>query len=211
MFTEEQKLKIITLKSSIASYYNLQMKKIGDRKLEALFYEHCVISGGCISSLFHDEPVNDIDLYAKTNAGLLIVKEYIINCSKNIKNSETYKLDDDGVTHIKVSTNTPLITPNAVTLTNDVQFIYIDTWEKCKTSFDYLHCTPHYDLSTQKLFMSEAQYDCIVGKHLVERIPQVLIKHHRYTKYYSRGWRSKDSLGIIAQEIGNVFPQTVQA
>ena len=87
-FSEQDKIKILKLKSGIASYYNLTMKKIGDRTLESLFYSNCVISGGMISSIFHDEPVNDIDLYATSVKGMTTIKDHIIGSGKNIKKIE---------------------------------------------------------------------------------------------------------------------------
>lgn len=215
-FTESDKTRILRLKSSISSYYNLQMKKIGDRHLEALFYENCVISGGCISSLFHDEAVKDIDLYPKTAKALQLIKDYIINSDKNIKSVDAYDIDDPSNPQPKEQFK--LITQNAVTLTNDVQYIYMDTWDNCKKKFDFVHCMPYYDLNTQKLFISEKQYDSIKNKQLIPT-GCTEIKDKRRDKYIQRGWgfqelksaefRWSDSpvtVGVIAQEIHTAVP-----
>ena len=162
------------------------MKKIGDRQLEALFYENCVISGGCISSLFHDEPVQDIDLYATSEKAVKTIKDYIVNSGKNIKSAEMYTLDADG-NKVNSGSTQALVTLNAVTLTNDVQFIYMDTWENCKKKFDFIHCQPHYDLTAQKLYISEAQYHSIKRKAL-KSTGLVEIKEKRVEKYQKRGW-----------------------
>ena len=222
-FSESDKTRILRLKSSIASYYNLQMKKIGDRVLESLFYDNCVISGGCISSIFHDEPVQDIDLYAKNTKGLHIVKDYIINSNKNIKAVESYELDENGV-KVNTGSSYTLVTQNAVTLTNDVQFIYMDTWDNCKKKFDFVHCTPHYDLSTQKLYISESQFNAIKEKKLMPT-GKVEIKQKRLEKYQKRGWGLYDIElkaveynwadgvpglpGIMAQDIAKLIPTAV--
>ena len=215
MFSEQDKIKILKLKSGIASYYNLQMKKIGDRTLESLFYSNCVISGGMISSIFHDEAVNDIDLYAVGPKSLTTIKDHIIGSGKNIKKVETYELDANG-NKITNQTDAPLVTDNAVTLTNDVQFIYMDTWENCKKKFDFVHCLPHYDLATQKLYISESQFRAIQNKQLIPT-GYVEIKDKRREKYVKRGWGFQElkaaeftwndaGIGIIAQEIGTMFP-----
>ncbi len=222
-FTESDKLKILKLKSGIASYYNLQMKKIGDRQLEALFFENCVISGGVTCSMFHDEPVFDIDVYAKSAKAVTLIKDYIINSKKNIKTFEKYMVDPDTGIKTTISGSDPAITVNAVTLTNDVQFVYMDTWDNCKKRFDFIHCQPHYDLTTQKFYISEAQYDSIRRRQLVET-GLVGVTEKRLHKFLNRGWSSPQNAinpvqykwsdsptiaGIVAQDISQLFPGTV--
>lgn len=184
-FSMQQKTRILQLKSAIASYYNLQMKKISDRQLENYFYEHGVITGGCIASLFHNEPVNDIDVYAKSTKLMTIIKDHIIINGNNIKSSRGYPADI-------VVTPQPLVTDNAVTLTNDVQFIYLGTAEVCRKNFDFIHCMPWYDIQTQKLYISEAQYLAIESKTLVPNISGESIKERRVEKYAIRGWNTKN-------------------
>jgi hypothetical protein len=161
------------------------MKKIGDRQLESLFYDNCVISGGCISSIFHDEAVQDIDLYPKTDSALTLIKTYIITQDKNIKLVDSYEIEDPSNPQPKQQFK--LATMNAVTLTNDVQFIYMDTWDYCKNKFDFVHCMPHYDLATQKLYISESQFNSIKEKLLIPT-GKVDIKDRRLEKYQKRGW-----------------------
>jgi hypothetical protein len=219
-FTANDKTKILRLKSSIASYYNLTMKKIGDRHLESLFYENCVISGGCISSLFHDEAVKDIDLYPKSSKALQLIKDYIVLSDKNIKSVDAYDIDDPSNPQPKKQFK--LVTDNAVTLTNDVQFIYMDTWDNCKKKFDFLHCTPHYELLTQKLYISESQFRAIQNRQLIPT-GYTEIKQRRQEKYIKRGWRlqelkpaefrwsdSPTTIGIVAQEISQIIPGVVK-
>jgi hypothetical protein len=179
-FSQSDKTSILRLKSSIASYYNLQMKKIGDRQLESLFYDNCIITGGCISALAHDEPVNDIDVYAKTKPAMAIIKDYIIDFGKNIKSGSSYGLHHEQ----------PLVTENAVTLTNDVQFIYLGTADVCRSKFDFVHCMPWYDLNTQKLHISEAQFNSIKTKTLVYNLAGESIKEQRVKKYVDKGWKT---------------------
>ena len=220
-FSESDKTKILRLKSSIASYYNLQMKKIGDRHLESFFYTHCVISGGMISALFHDEAVHDIDLYCKDKLMMQSIKDYIVNSGKNIKSIESYELDSDG-NKVSKGPAHPCVTENAVTLTNDVQFIYIDTWPNAQSKFDFVHCMPYYDIGTQKLYISEAQFNAIKNKRLIPT-GKVETKEKRIDKYVKRGWNVQGAtpveftwndsgqIGIIAQEIGQMFPGTIDA
>ena len=214
-FTVSDKTKILRLKSAIASYYALQMKKIGDKQLESYFFDTCIISGGCIASLFHDEPVNDIDIYAKDKTSMQMIKDHILLKGKNIKSFTQYEIDPDGNKVIKnVDNSRPAITDNAVTLTNDVQFIYIDAWPEAQTKFDFIHCMPYYDIGTQRLYISEAQYDAIKSKTLVAN-GNIKPNEKRTNKYVKRGWGVKLSLpvqiqhGVIAQEITKLSPETM--
>lgn len=221
-FNESDKLKILKLKSSIASYYNLQMKKIGDRQLEAMFFENCVISGGITASAFHETAIADIDVYARSAKAVTLIKDYIINSKKNIKTFEKYMVDPDTGVKTTITGSEPAITVNAVTLTNDVQFIYMDTWDNCKKRFDFIHCQPHYDLATQKLYISQAQYDSIRTRQLVET-GLTTVSEKRVQKYLKRGWSlqqpfnpvqykwsdSPTTVGIIAQDIGQLVPGTM--
>jgi len=180
-FSMQQKTKILSLKSSILSYYSLQMKKIQDRTLENYFHEHGVITGGCISSLFHNEHVNDIDIYAKSSKAISAIKDHIIITGKNIKSGSKYELD--------ASVSQPWITENAVTLTNDVQFIYLGTSEDCRVKFDFVHCMPWFDIQSQKLYISESQYAAIESKTLIQNVNGHRANEKRIEKYNKKGWK----------------------
>lgn len=182
-FTMQQKTRILQLKSAVSSYYSLQMKKLGDQPVQGFFYDECIITGGCIASLFHNEPVNDIDVYAKDVKKMLHIKEYILGNRKNIKSTKGYPQDALDVPP------RPLVTDNAVTLTNDVQFVYLGSANECRAKFDFVHCMPWFDIKTQKLYISEAQYIAIESKTLVLNIAGEAIKERRIEKYQKKGWK----------------------
>jgi hypothetical protein len=186
-FSESDKTKILKLKSNVASYYSLQMKKISDRQLESLFFDDCIITGGCISSIFHSEAVKDIDLYAKNHIAILKIKNHILNSSaENIKTVSLYTLDEV----IDDKDPKPLITENAITLNNDVQFIHLGDAEQCRSKFDFIHCMPWYDIKKQKLYISKEQFDSIQKKDLVvNRAYFGEVKQNRLDKYISKGWK----------------------
>ena len=189
-FTNAQKVKILGLKGQIASYYSLQMKKLGDRKLESLFFENCIITGGCISSIAHGIAVADIDLYAKTKEGLDKIYNYMLNemNQNQIKTYDKYDFDADGNKLITVKNN-KLITDNAITLTNDVQFVHLGNADDCRNNFDMIHCMSWYDLASQKFYISKDQWFCISNK-IIKRNPFFLkdIPEKRIAKYAARGW-----------------------
>lgn len=185
-FSQYEKTAILKLKSSIASYYNLQMKKLGDRMLDSHFYTHCIITGGCIQSLYHNEPVNDIDVYAKTKKAITDIQSYLLTAKADIiKSGKQYDLDKAPAL---------LVTTNAITLTNDVQFIHLADAETCRQKFDFVHCMPYYDIATQKLHISETQLRSISAKQLIHNAKGEAPKEYRIQKYVAKGWMLSSSL-----------------
>lgn len=167
------------------------MKKLGNRKLESLFFDHCIITGGCIASLYHDEPVNDIDLYAKTVKSINEIQSYIIaDCQDLIATYDKYDLDPNGNKVVTVK-DAKLVTANAVTLTNDIQFIHLGEADDCRNKFDFIHCMPWYDIRTQKLYISESQFNAIKNKELLRNPKGEELTDKRIQKYIKRGWTLK--------------------
>jgi hypothetical protein len=217
-FTSAEKTKILKLKSDIASYYDLTMKKLGNQMLTSMFFNDCIITGGCISALWHGEKVNDIDLYAKDLKSMKKIRDMLTDPSNNtiVKKGTAYELDtDDGPT----LAGKALITNNAVTLANDVQFVYLGAADECRKKFDFIHCMPWYDLRTQKLYISQAQVASIRTKTLIPNNTGEKIKERRIKKYTDKGWNDTFTVkpvtfswseynipGIVAQEIGEYTP-----
>jgi hypothetical protein len=71
-----------------------------------------------------------------------------------------------------------------------VQFIYLGTADVCRSKFDFVHCMPWYDLNTQKLHISEAQFNSIKTKTLVYNLAGESIKEQRVKKYVDKGWKT---------------------
>ena len=130
------------------------------------------------------------------------IKDYIIAFGKNIKSGSSYKLDGDTSTQ-------PLITENAVTLTNDIQFIYLGTADVCRANFDFVHCMPWYDIQTQKLYISEAQFTAIKNKRLVYNLTGESIKDRRIQKYIAKGWQPQLVENDIAPAVYSWSEQNV--
>jgi hypothetical protein len=168
------------------------MKELKDNLLTSVLYDSCIITGGCISSLYFGEKVNDIDLYAKDTKKLATVKTLITDISIHIKEVKGYSLTD---------ADNRLITNNAITLKNDVQFITIADAETCRKKFDFIHCMPWFDIKTQKLHISESQFNSIKNRQLVPNISGETIKEYRLQKYLDKGWKSwepKQTTSIVS-------------
>lgn len=237
MFSDQDKKKLQSLKTSLLQYYNKKMNELGDPKVTSLFYDNCIITGGCIASLFHYEAPNDIDLYSKDIKSIKIISDLLTQIGTSIV-KEVKSYDTDDILTNPLGTR-KLITNNAITLTNNVQFITIGAADECRKNFDFIHCMPWYDLKTQKLYISESQFDSIKEKKLVPNMEYMRgrkLKETRISKYVTRGWKttwehspttSIESLtsipmtwgidskasgmgfpGVVAQEMTALYPNT---
>ena len=177
-FTLAEKTKILKLKTNLSIVFNNKLKEIDDPHFSTLIRTNCIITGGAIASVYHNQKINDIDLYAKDN--VISIKDYIITQMPNhIKQYTSYDI---------LQKNVPAITNNAVTLANDLQFIYIDKAEKCRSEFDFIHCMPWFDILTQKLYISPEQYSAIATMVLIPNPRGQPAKFLRIDKYTQRGW-----------------------
>ena len=149
----------------------------------------CYLSGGSISSIYHNEEVKDYDLWCIDSTNIESLTEHLnsIDCSE-LDNVNDYS-------NLSSFVNGKVTTDNAITLQNGIQFIKIANYEKCRASFDFIHCMPYYDLKNQKLVISYNQWKSIREKRLVMN-PAVMAKltqpiNHtepRFKKYKERGW-----------------------
>jgi len=181
MFTDQEKTELLQLKSKILQHYNKKMNELKDTLLTSVFYENCIITGGCISSLYFGEEVNDIDMYAKSPKQIKIIKDLITQIGEHIKEVKGYSLTDP---------SNKLITKNAITLKNDVQFITLGAADECRSKFDFIHCMPWFDIKTQKLYISESQFTSIKTRTLYHNGHGEKLKEYRLQKYLGKGWKS---------------------
>lgn len=191
-FTTAEKTKILRLKSELTSQFSVRMSAISGAEFHSAVREECIITGGSIASCFHNEKINDFDLYAKTPSALANIKTIILeSMQSHIKEMKRYDLTNlDGSTpKAKL-----MITDNAVTLNGDIQFIYLSEAEACRQKFDFIHCMPWFDIRTQKLYISKDQYDAIANKHLLINPYGENIKFRRVDKYIKRGWAIKQDI-----------------
>jgi hypothetical protein len=138
------------------------------------------VSGGCIGALLRGEAPNDIDIWQSTNPGATYVSEWA-------KLNEEYvqDIDDAYKDDATVKVNGKLITAQAVTLrpfvyrsdlynllpqrSTKLQLItkWYGTPDEVRKEFDYIHCTPYYDVDNDKLYISELAYAACLNKKLI--------------------------------------------
>lgn len=154
--------------------------------LRLLLMNDCILSGSCISSIYHGEEPKDYDFWMKPTPFLKVeaIRQNIIkNYSANIVDiSENY----GGVT---VNSKPDLcVTANAITFKNKFQLITLADYYTARKTFDFVHCMPYFDFADDKFFISEQQFKVIQQKKLVSQNPGNIIAPFRIEKFKNRGW-----------------------
>ena len=167
------------LKYSVKHHLEEKLKEVPE-KVRTFTLENCVLSGGCFSSLLHGEKVNDYDLYlkdlSKTKELLDLLSEYV----------GPTPLEETPYTEAFV--NGKIITANAITLSNRLQYIIRADFKSAKVMFDYVHCMVNYDIKEDILWVSQDQLESIVDKKLKTNNAQS-VTFSREEKFRSRGWK----------------------
>lgn len=196
MFNEEDKKSITVAKGTLIALFNKKMSDLKDDQLKSMFFDKCIISGGAIASILLGTKVNDIDVYSKKTSDISLIAKYLIDRPDLVKS-----LDDEKYADAMPYMTSPgkLVTHNAITLTNDVQFITLGSEENgVRKNFDFIHCMPYYDIQSNKLFISEAQMNSIKEVKLVLNPSKKVASAPRIQKYVSRGWKKTwDDVQVI--------------
>lgn len=172
------------------------LKKLVQRNLNVLWLQlpsglsdalktRCILSGSSISSLYHDEVVKDFDLwladFGPKNTDLLHMDELIRKTYDDYIAEYSEEYSGMKKTH-------KVVTQNAITLINKMQFITLAKYENARIGFDFVHCMPFYDLRTDKFYISEQQMDAIVKKKLIQNPTGKAPVQWRIDKFLKRGW-----------------------
>ena len=159
LFADDEIVRIKQVKESV----KFKVKETLNNLLAPYIFEKekVFISGGCIASLLQGDEPKDWDFYFKDETTMNTVKNI---CEKN----PLFVMDISEKYREVIGRNGKLITENAVTLTNNVQFIlkHYGTPQEVRNTFDFVHCMPYYDVETDQLFISKMQYDACVSKTL---------------------------------------------
>jgi hypothetical protein len=154
--------------------------------ISQIFVNNCILSGGAIASIYHNEEPRDYDLWVKEDPTTIAL---IQNTLENDLMFQVTLLNrnDRGENYASLMVGNTYTSPNAVTLKNGIQFITLDVYQKARESFDYLHCLPYYDIKLNQFFISKNQWTSIVTKKLVSLNETESLL--RKTKLVQRGWR----------------------
>ena len=154
--------------------------------LRLLLMNDCILSGSCISSIFHGEEPKDYDFWMKPKPFLKVeaIRQNIIeNYSADIVDiSENYAGQGaKGAPEL-------CVTANAITFKNKFQLITLADYYTARKTFDFVHCKPYFDFEEDKFFISEQQFSIIQQKKLVSQNPGNIIAPFRIEKFKNRGW-----------------------
>jgi hypothetical protein len=170
------------LKAKVRSAVEKKALDIHD-VLRILLMNDCILSGSCISSVYHNEEPNDFDFWMKPIPFLK---------AENIRNNivESYSSDilDISEKYGDGMNSWPCVTANAITFKNKFQLITLADILIARESFDFLHCMPYYDLKNDKFYISKSQFEAIRDKKLKIANPAVSPTQRRYQKFIDRGW-----------------------
>ena len=157
IFTAEEMLQILALKSNIRSKM-IYLKKL----LPAVYYDDMFLCGGAIASIIQGQHPKDWDVYF-TNAD---TQKAVIDLFIADHPDEIAVVDEK---YREVSgSDGKMITENAMTLRNNIQFIikHNGTPDEVRETFDFVHCKPYYHCGKDQLFISREQYDLCRDKKL---------------------------------------------
>jgi hypothetical protein len=187
MFTEDQTKHIQEVKRKIQSHIvGIWMCDMNYSK--GLKLDKINLSGGVIASLLQGETPKDWDFYFEDQMSCENFEYFILN---DVRKDEVADVNEKYSDFI--GKDGKMITANSITMKDGNSFItkYYGDINHVKKHFDFLHCTPHYSLKEEKLYISPRQYDACVNKKLIVNNPKV-IKKHRVIKFKERGYRESN-------------------
>lgn len=184
VFTQTEKDRIVDVKKTLGAKV---IKALFDfpPELREFLSQGAILTGGASASIFHNEKINDLDLY-------LADRNEINRFNEFLKREEVLKLIAEvNPKYMHTIIEGKSVTGNATTFSNGIQVITIVAANDRET-FDYVHCMPYLDIRTQTYYISREQFDSINGKFL-RRNPKGVTngnQHlYREQKFVSRGWK----------------------
>lgn len=157
VFNDDEKLKLMALKSNIQAKVGY-LKKL----IPAIYYDDMFLSGGAIASIIQGQHPNDWDVYfANAEAQKAVIDLFIADQPDEIA------VIDEKYRELSGSDG-KMITENAMTLKNKIQFIikHNGTPDEVRETFDFVHCKPYYHFGKDQLFISREQFDLCRDKKL---------------------------------------------
>lgn len=184
MFSSIDKLHVLHVKDQIQ--FNLY-KKMSFLSGFNIYKEDWFLSGGAIGALIRGEEPNDYDIWFEN----IVVSHHMINLITSTPTILDQVKELTG-NYFGLEVEGKLITPNAITMKNGLQFItnYQGSPDVVRKNFDFVHCLPYYSLSHKKLYISEQQYMACENKILIPNLPIQKIDQKRIAKFASQGWNT---------------------
>jgi hypothetical protein len=157
---------------------------------EIINWQRIYLTGGAIASLLQGEEPKDWDFYFKDELTMTLWKNALLK-------PDVVKYVAEAKDYYSTLIEGKMVTANSITMNNHASFITMIYGEPkdVRTTFDFVHCTPWYDVETAKLYISRQMYDSIVQKKLiVNNITNC--KPWRVDKFKKRGYDAKEVSNI---------------
>ena len=151
--------------------------------LRNVFWDHCILSGSSISSIYHGEQPKDFDFWVNDES-----LETIARWRQGVIDEYSGYILDISETYGDGNNAVPCVTANAITFKNKFQLITLGDYHSERKKFDFLHCLPYYDLRSDKFYISESQLTAIREKKLILVDENRKASDIRTQKFMSRGW-----------------------
>lgn len=183
-FSHQENTKIMYVKTKIQAHVS-KMKKEPWAEGYILPWNQMILSGGAIASLLQNDVPNDWDFYFTDELMMASMKSHL-----EAKARWEHIKDVDEKYQNVTDPHGKMITTNAITMKDDSSFItmFAGPTDFIKSTFDYVHCTPHYDMATDLLHISIKQYRACVDKVLwVNNEKSITTK--RCDKFLKRGYK----------------------
>jgi len=202
-----------TIQKSLNKKFNDWLKSINDEDLRKNIKENTIITGGCITSMFLKERINDFDVYFTNEDTLLKTMNYYVNIflenNKNwlrgTKGIDVQESSDGQDVKIFIRSsgyakgvasdkpyNPVFLTGNSITLSNKMQIVtrFYGDAEEIHSNYDFVHCTNYWTSSDGKLYTNVDALEAILAKTLYyqgSKFP--LCSVIRTRKFIKRGWK----------------------
>ena len=174
---------------------------IKDTHIHKLIADNTIITGGCIASLLDGEPVNDFDVYMRTEEAAFLVAQYYCNtipvpCYPEPGNNRiTIILPSKKPIKKKKPKggyNVAYISPLAITLTDKIQITvrFFGEPKEIHSNYDFVHCTGYWTSWNKELKIHKNVIDAVEKKKLIyvgSKYPVASLV--RVKKFAQRGWR----------------------
>lgn len=160
----------------------IRLKMAYFQKFFKNYLDDMFLSGGAIASLLQAQEPKDWDVYFKTQSTQNVVLDHFkIEQEDEIADYDEKYRDFGG---------NKIVTENATTLKNGIQLItkHNGQPQDIRSTFDFVHCMPYYELSSDTLYISREQYDLCVGKILKINNPKAVTRW-RQSKFEERGYK----------------------
>lgn len=182
LFTQVELDEINKVKQQIVTFFSKVPFEIPSALLPII--EHGILTGGASASLFEGKKPKDWDVYLTDQTHIdelnkiILSNVDVINCIEDI--NPKYGID--------TIVEGKLVTPRAVTFKNGLQVITMARAD-ARSTFDFIHCMPYYDIASRTYHISQRQYHSIKAKKLIHNpnSPQPAV--YRRHKFLDRGWR----------------------